>query len=134
MTELKGIARGRTVLEFDKIAAIASAYAYTDGGKHAVATCAPSADPVVVGRLLDETEEALELLTYKGAPPLSAAASVPDAVERSCKGAILTPLELLAIAALLLTAFLNVSPVYIILCVLVLGFSITYYKEGRWRR
>lgn len=41
---------------------------------------------------------------------------------------------LLAVAALLLTAFLNVSPVYIILCVLVLGFSITYYKEGRWRR
>ena len=40
---------------------------------------------------------------------------------------------LLAIGSLLLVAFLNVSPVYIILCVLVLGFSITYYKEGRWK-
>ena len=35
---------------------------------------------------------------------------------------------LLAIASLVLVAFLNVSPIYIILCVLVLGFSITYYR------
>lgn len=41
---------------------------------------------------------------------------------------------LLAVVSLLLVAFLNVSPIYIILCVLVLGFSITYYKEGRWKR
>lgn len=36
---------------------------------------------------------------------------------------------LLAIAALVLVAFLNVSPIYIILCVLVIGFSVTYFKE-----
>lgn len=41
---------------------------------------------------------------------------------------------LLAILSLVLVAFLNVSPIYIILCVIVLGFSITYYKEGRWKR
>ena len=41
---------------------------------------------------------------------------------------------LLAIGALLLVAFLNVSPIYIIACVLVLGFSITYYKESLWKR
>ena len=41
---------------------------------------------------------------------------------------------LLAIASLLLVAFLNVSPLYIILCVLVLGCSLTYFKEGRWKR
>lgn len=41
---------------------------------------------------------------------------------------------LLAVASLLLVAFLNVSPIYIILCVLVLGFSITYYQTGRWKR
>ena len=40
---------------------------------------------------------------------------------------------LVAAASLVLVAFLNVSPIYIILCVLVLGFSITYYKEGRWK-
>lgn len=41
---------------------------------------------------------------------------------------------LLAIVSLLLVAFLNVSPIYIILCVLVLGFGFTYYKEGLWKR
>ena len=41
---------------------------------------------------------------------------------------------LLAVGALVLVAFLNVSPIYIILCVMVLGFSITYYKEGLWKR
>lgn len=41
---------------------------------------------------------------------------------------------LLAVVSLVLVAFLNVSPIYIIICVLVLGFSITYYKEGRWKR
>ena len=34
-------------------------------------------------------------------------------------------------AALVLVAFLNVSPVYIILCMIVIGFSITWFKEKR---
>jgi chromate transport protein ChrA len=38
---------------------------------------------------------------------------------------------LVAVAALVLVAFLNVSPIYILLVVMVLGFSITYYKEKR---
>lgn len=49
---------------------------------------------------------------------------------KSCKNAWTW---LVAAASLVLVAFLNVSPIYIILCVLVLGFSITYYKEGRWK-
>ena len=40
---------------------------------------------------------------------------------------------LLAISALVLVAFLNVSPVYIILCVIVIAFCVTYYRE-KWRR
>lgn len=39
----------------------------------------------------------------------------------------------LAIASLVLVAFLNVSPIYILLVVLVAGFSVTYYSE-RWKR
>ena len=35
---------------------------------------------------------------------------------------------LLAVVSLVLVAFLNVSPIYIIICVLVLGFSVTYYR------
>lgn len=103
MTELKGIERGRTVLEFDKILAAASSCAYTDAGKEAMTRCVPSSDPVVVGRLLDETEQALDLLTYKGAPPLSVSSCIPNAVERSCKGAVLTIPELLAAASLFRT-------------------------------
>jgi len=38
---------------------------------------------------------------------------------------------LLAIVSLVLVAFLNISPIYIILCVMVLGFSITYYRMSR---
>jgi len=38
---------------------------------------------------------------------------------------------LLAIGSLVLVSFLNVSPIYIILCVLVLGFSVTYYGKRR---
>ena len=34
----------------------------------------------------------------------------------------------LAVASLLLVAFLNVSPIYIILCVLVIGFAVTWVK------
>lgn len=39
----------------------------------------------------------------------------------------------LAVAALVLVAFLNVSPIYILLVVLVTGFSVTYFKE-KWKR
>ena len=35
---------------------------------------------------------------------------------------------LLAILALVLVAFLNVSPIYIILCVVIIGFSISYLR------
>ena len=38
---------------------------------------------------------------------------------------------LLAIGSLVLVAFLNVSPIYIILCVLVIGFSVTFWKEWK---
>ncbi|MBQ2229853.1 MAG: chromate transporter, partial [Bacteroidales bacterium] len=40
---------------------------------------------------------------------------------------------LIAAASLLLVAFLNVSPIYILLCVIVLGFSVTYYNQ-KWKR
>lgn len=39
----------------------------------------------------------------------------------------------IALLSLVLVAFLNVSPVYILLVVIVLGFSVTYYRE-RWKR
>ena len=41
---------------------------------------------------------------------------------------------LLAVAALLLVAFLGVSPIWIMLCTIVLGFSVTWISEKRWKR
>ena len=40
---------------------------------------------------------------------------------------------LLAVGSLVLVSFLNVSPIYIIICVMVIGFAVTYYKEGLWK-
>ena len=39
----------------------------------------------------------------------------------------------LAVASLALVALLNVSPIYILLVVIIMGFSVTYYS-GRWKR
>ena len=41
---------------------------------------------------------------------------------------------LLAISALILVAFLNVSPIYIIICVMVIGFILTLYRDSRSSR
>ena len=71
---------------------------------------------------------------FKGIRPVVVsliAVPMVNMARRSCKNVWHW---LLAAGSLLLVAFLNVSPIYIILCVLVLGFSITYYKEGRWKR
>ena len=40
----------------------------------------------------------------------------------------------LAVGALVAVAFLNVSPIWIILGALVVGFAVTYVKEGLWKR
>jgi len=39
----------------------------------------------------------------------------------------------LAVVALVLVAFLDVSPIYILLCIIAVAFGVTYYKE-KWRR
>ena len=40
---------------------------------------------------------------------------------------------LLAVLALLGVAFLGISPIWILLCVLVIGFGVTYLKERKWK-
>jgi chromate transport protein ChrA len=40
---------------------------------------------------------------------------------------------LLAVVSLVLVAFLNVSPIYIIICVIVIGFGITYFRDSSRR-
>ena len=71
---------------------------------------------------------------FKGIRPVVISLIAVPMVSMARKSCTLWWKWLLAIVSLVLVAFLNVSPIYIIVCVLVIGFSITYYKEGRWKR
>jgi chromate transporter len=64
---------------------------------------------------------------FKGIRPVVIALiAVPmvNMAKKSCKSWLHW---LLAVGSLVLVAFLNVSPIYIILCVLVIGFTVSYY-------
>ena len=98
---MKGFQKARTVLEYDKIISQVASYAVTASAKANIIEIVPSVDGVVVSRLLDETEQALNLLVFKGSPTFSAPDGVVDSADRAEKGAMLTPIELLNIASLL---------------------------------
>lgn len=71
---------------------------------------------------------------FKGIRPVVVALIAVPMVQMARKACRSWGHWVLASASLIAVAFLNVSPIYIILCVLVLGFAFTYYKEGRWKR
>ena len=98
---MNGFDRTKTVLEYDKITASLAQYAVTDGAKEKLRALEPSCDLHTVEKLLDETERALELITFKGSPTFSAPPGIPDSVSRADKGAMLTMPELLSVASLL---------------------------------
>ncbi len=98
---MKGFTKARTVLEYDKIIEHVSTYAVTASARSEIVSTVPATDTVIVSRLLDETEEALNLLVFKGSPSFSAPEGVINSADRAEKGATLIPLELLNIASLL---------------------------------
>ena len=98
---MKGFTKARTILEYDKIINQVATFAVTDFAKGTIKETVPEIDSVIISRLLDETEEALGLLTFKGSPTFSAPETVIDSADRAEKGAMLTMLELLNIASLL---------------------------------
>ncbi|MBP5156129.1 MAG: endonuclease MutS2 [Clostridia bacterium] len=98
---MNGFDRTRTVLEYDKITESLAQYAVTDGAKAKLRALEPSCDLHTVDKMLEETERALELITFKGSPTFSAPAGIPDSVSRADKGAMLTMPELLSVASLL---------------------------------
>lgn len=98
---MKGFEKAKYILEYDKIVASVSSFAVTAPAKEAIKASVPAVDSVIISRLLDETEQAFELLTLKGSPTFSAPEGVVDSAERAEKGAMLTPLELLNIASML---------------------------------
>jgi len=98
---MKGFNRAKTILEYDKIIVRVSSFATTNTAKEEILSQIPQTDPVIVSRLLDETEQALSLLVFKGKPGFSAPDGVINSVDRAEKGAMLTMPELLNIASLL---------------------------------
>ncbi len=90
-----------TTLEFDKIAAMLADCASTAGAKARALSLMPSSDlDTVISRQI-KTDDAKRLINAKGYPPFSAEEGTVEASERAYKGAVLSPRELLDIAALL---------------------------------
>ena len=98
---MKGFERAKTILEYDKIIARVASFAITKSANISICDIIPQTDEIIVSRMLDETEEALNLLVFKGSPAFSAPEGVVDSADRAEKGAVLTPAELLNIASML---------------------------------
>ena len=92
------------VLEFPKILERLSQYAMTDAGKARCHSLVPSSEEAQVRRALDETEEAVVLLTYLGSNPLVGFTDVTEYITIAQKGACLSPRALMDIALLLRAA------------------------------
>ena len=71
---------------------------------------------------------------FKGIRPVVVSLILVPMVDMARKSCTTWWKWLLAITALLLVAFLGISPVWILLCVLVLGFGVTYLRERKWKR
>ncbi len=98
---MKGFNKAKTILEYDKIINYAASFATTASAKKKLSETVPETDAVIISRLLDETEQALDLLVLKGKPTFSAPEGVIDSADRAEKGAMLTPPELLNVASML---------------------------------
>ncbi len=85
-------------LELDKILDRLSRCCVTSYGKEMVERIKPSTDMTLVEQRMAETTEARRVLRVKGAPPFGGIRDIRGSLERSNKGAVLQPDELLAIA------------------------------------
>ena len=90
-------------LEFDKICALLASFAPTDGSKAMARMLIPSEDIDTVLKKQRRTTDAKRLCDAKGMPTFGGVRDVAESCERAEKGAILTPGELLSIAAVLRT-------------------------------
>ncbi|MBO4566345.1 MAG: chromate transporter [Bacteroidales bacterium] len=71
---------------------------------------------------------------FKGIRPVVISLILVPMVDMARKSCTTWWKWLLAVLALVLVAFLGVSPIWILLCVLALGFGVTYLNERRWKR
>lgn len=89
------------VLDFEAVRAELCDCCKLEAGKERLLTLIPSFELAVVRRLCAMTDAARKLLGEKGAPSFAAAKTLPQTIARAEKGAVLTPKELLQVAAML---------------------------------
>ena len=97
-------AKTLSTLEYDKIINMLVECASTEGAAARAASLTPTDDFETVCQRQRRTDDAKRLINTKGYPAFSAQERVVSAAERAYKGAILSPMELLEIAALLRSA------------------------------
>ena len=90
--------RSQILLEFPLVRARLAAAASFPPSRHLAETLEPSADPVVVARRLDETDQMRALLEDRPGVGIGAAHDVAPAVERAARGGRLDPAQFLEIA------------------------------------
>lgn len=91
-------------LEFDKITAMLAECAPTGGAKALAYRLMPDNDRYMIEKKLRQTTDAKNLLTAKGLPSFGNVKDITASIDRAEKGATMTPVELLDVAALLCTA------------------------------
>ena len=89
------------VLEFNKVKDILRKYAITESGKRLVDELSPYKSIYEVKNKLEESNEALDILIRKGAPPFEGLFDTREALERAGKGGVLTAGQLLRIGGML---------------------------------
>ena len=93
--------RALRVLEFTKIRERLASYALTDLGKEKCLELVPCIDFSDAVHSLDETEEAVTLISYLGGHPLASFPDVREQIRLAAKGACLSPRALLDVASCL---------------------------------
>ncbi|MGL5353450.1 MAG: endonuclease MutS2, partial [Clostridium sp.] len=89
------------VLEYNKIKEKLKFYAVTCGGKELIDNLMPYSTCYEVKNKLQESNEALDILIRKGAPPFEGLYDVRDGLTRAEKDGVLTAAQLLRIGSML---------------------------------
>lgn len=89
------------VLEFNKVKDKLKTYAITESGKNLVEKLTPYKSIYEVKNKLEESNEALDILIRKGAPPFEGLFDTREALERAGKGGVLTAGQLLRVGGML---------------------------------
>lgn len=89
------------VLEYNKIKEKVKAYTLTSAAKELIDELSPYDNIHTVRERLKETDEALEILITRGAPPFEGLYDVREAIARAKKGGVLSPSQILRVGSML---------------------------------